>query len=128
MRLMATGMVLLSAMSVAGRPVPSKGAITCVGPVAGSTDATSAGTYTSSGTFRGSCAGGSGTESFTARFHRSDGVHIVVGTHRFSTTGPLGTGGGDGATALFQIAPLGGGACVVGPVTSAAVLGEVFLR
>jgi hypothetical protein len=106
----------------------TKGAITCLGPVAGATDITSAGSYTSTGTFHGNCAGGRGTETFTARFDRSTGAHTLTGTHEFTTTGPLGSGDGAGATARFQVVPLGGGACVLGPVTSAAVLGEVFLR
>ncbi|MGQ0846603.1 MAG: hypothetical protein ACT4QF_20970 [Sporichthyaceae bacterium] len=105
----------------------AKGAIACVGLIAGTEGTVLAGEYRSEGVYRGDCLFGRGEETFTAVFVDGDGTRrTVVGAHRFENVTPLASATGDRSGALLHFL-FTGGDCQRRSATSAVVVGELFV-
>lgn len=99
----------------------SSGAAACVGEPAG-IRATGPGTYTSTGSFEGGCAGLSGTFAYRITLPTADGPRS------FTDSGDFGTGyftsqRGAGAFEFIEF----NGDCVNKPLTTMRVIGQFFL-
>ncbi len=87
----------------------AKGAISCVGSLAGIPGAVTAGEYTVTGTARGSCLGIQGTETFTAVFTTADGEqHVLSGDRRNVIITPIGIADGKGSSVFYELVPTSG--------------------
>lgn len=97
-----------------------RGTATCLVP-----SGPSSGSYTSAGTFAGSCASGTGSGEFQTTALRRNGMPLR-GHHDFFASGPFGLGRGPESTVSFVFAPMEGD-CLTQPVRRLRVFGQLVV-